>query len=385
VDDTSQKPQTSLSQASPVAERLVSLDMFRGLAIAGMVFIMGAGSTRGPVYPCLSHATWNGCTAADLIFPCFLFIVGMAISISTARLGARGYPDRLLLARALRRAVVLFALGVLISNFPFYDVAALRIPGVLQRIALCYFFALLIALKARAPAQAAVTVLLLAAYWALITLVPVPGYGAGVLEPQGNLAAYVDATLLHGHLLRDGWDPEGLLSTIPALATTLLGVLTGQWLSTSGSRGQKTLGLFAAGAAAIAIGQAMGLWLPMNKSLWTSSFAVFAGGIALLLLGACYWLVDVKGYRRLAAPLVIFGVNPIALYALASLVSRLLDSYGITGSDGAVRPITAVLYERLFASWAGPLNGSLLFGAAYLALWAAPMGWLYRRRILLKI
>lgn len=371
-------------QSNRLSGRLVSLDVFRGLTIAGMIVVNDPGSTEY-VYSSLTHAAWHGWTPADLIFPGFLFIVGVAITLSLGERDLWGGTQRQIYLRTLRRTLSLFILGLLLTNFPFYDLATLRIPGVLQRIALCYCLAVLIFLNTKTRGQVVVTGALLVLYWLLMRLVPVPNYGAGVLEREGNLAAYVDTQVLHGHLLQENWDPEGLLSTLPALATTLLGVLTGHWLKKKRNKNTITCGLLVAGGVTAVIGQVMDHWFPINKNLWTSSYVLFTGGIALLFLGVCYWLVDVKGYRKLFTPFVIFGVNPIAVYVVATLVARLLDLYWVMDADGISRTLKTDLYERLFASWAGPTNGSLLFALTYVGVWLVPMTLLYRHRIFIKI
>lgn len=372
------------ADAPPQSPRLVSLDVFRGLTIVGMIVVNTPGSTEY-VYPSFTHAEWHGWTFADLIFPSFLFIVGVALTLTLAHRRRQGVRPRHILVHTLRRTVVLFVLGLFLSNFPSYDFATLRLPGVLQRIALCYGLATLIALKTNIRGQAVVTVGLLALYWILLTFVPVPGFGAGGVDKEGNLAAYVDVTLLPGHLFHESWDPEGVLSTIPALGTTLLGVLTGYWLQANRSRTTKAYGLLLAGAAGVMLGQAIHLWFPINKNLWTSSYVVFTGGIALLVLSLCYWCIDVKGYRRFTTPCIIFGVNPITVYMLATLGARGLDLAWDTSVDGAPRTCKTILYEHVFASWAGPTAGSLLFALAYVCLWFAPMAFLYRRKIFIKI
>jgi predicted acyltransferase len=377
---------SSLSQpgARPQPERLVSLDVFRGITIASMILVNDPGSWDH-VYPPLTHADWHGWTFTDLIFPCFLFIVGVALTFSLAERKARGEGQRQIYLRTVRRTFLLFTLGLFLTNFPYYTLATLRIPGVLQRIALCYLLAVLIFMTTEVWGQIGVTIALLILYWVLMMLVPVPGYGAGVLEKEGNLAAYVDSMLLHGHLFRETWDPEGLLSTIPAVATTLLGIGAGHWLKAERSKGEKTLGLLAAGGIGVLIGQGMNLWFPINKNLWTSSYVVFTGGMALLFLGGCYWLVDGKRYGRLATPFVVFGVNPIAAYVLATLVAKLLDLYWVVGPDGTPTALKTDIYERGFASWAGPTTGSLFFALTYVGIWLVPMTVLYHKRIFLKI
>ncbi|MCS6806122.1 MAG: DUF5009 domain-containing protein [Blastocatellia bacterium] len=366
------------------AERLVSLDVFRGITIAGMILVNNPGSWSH-VYRPLQHAEWHGWTPTDLIFPFFLFIVGVAITLSLPKRLARGDSRRALFAQIVQRTLILFALGLLLNGFPFYDLSKIRIPGVLQRIALCYFFASLIFMWTKLKGQVMFTVALLILYWLLMTLVPVPGYGAGVLEQEGNLAAYVDYRLLRGHLWKPTWDPEGLLSTIPAIATTLCGVLTGYWLKAARSVSEKTRGLLLAGLAGVLLGQLMDVWFPINKNLWTSSYVVFTAGMALLCLGACVWFVDGLGYRRLVTPFVMYGVNPIIVFVLSGLLGRLMVIYKLTQPDGSSVSFKTYVYEHFFASWAGPMNGSLLFAIAYVIAWLIPLAILYRKKIFIKI
>lgn len=355
------------------------------MTIVGMILVNTPGSIDH-VYPPLMHAAWHGWTCADLIFPFFLFIVGVAITLSLPDPHVVHVHRRSIVMRALRRCLILFSLGLLLYNFPQYHFSTLHIPGVLQRIALCYLFAVLVFLNTTIWGQTAVTVGLLALYWALMTLIPIPSAGAGMLEPDRNLAVYVDTLLLHGHLAYGTWDPEGVLSTVPAVATTLVGILAGHWLRTPGrSIGEKTCGFITTGIVAIMMGQAMDRWFPINKNLWTSSYVVFTGGMALLVFAVCYWLVDGNGYRRVATPFVIFGMNPILVYVLATLGSRLLDLYTVSRPDGTLLTLKTLLYEDYFASWAGPTNGSLLFALAYLIIWLAPMAVLYHKRIFVRI
>jgi predicted acyltransferase len=375
-----------VSPPKPVAkvERMVSLDVFRGLTIAGMILVNNPGSWSH-VYPPLAHAEWHGWTPTDLIFPFFLFIVGVAITLSLEPRLERGDDRAEMLAKIIRRTLILFALGLFLSGFPYYKLSTIRIPGVLQRIALCYCFASLIFLRTKVVGQVVATALLLIAYWLLMTLVPVPGFGAGVLDTEGNLAAYVDNLLLHGHLWKPTWDPEGILSTIPAIATTLLGILTGHWLRSERTLGEKVRGLVPAGVAGVVVGLIMDVWFPINKGLWTSSYVVFTAGMAWLVLGGCYWVVDGKGFKRVFAPFVIFGMNPIIVFVLSGVVARLMTLVRLTGPTGKSVTLKAHLYEQYFASWAGPLNGSLFFAVAYVIAWLIPMTVLYRKRIFIKI
>src|SRR5262249_44496769 len=266
-------------------------------------------------YAPLKHAAWHGLTPTDVIFPCFVFIVGVAIALS------RPTP-----ARVVRRAAIIFALGIVLNGAPYFDWATIRIPGVLQRIAVCYLVAALLFLRTRWRTEAVVMAALLLGYWAALTLVPVPGYGRGDLGPEGNLAAWLDRALLGPHLWKPArvYDPEGILSTIPAIATALLGVLTGQWLLSGRGQRQILAGLVFGGAVATALGALWGLVFPVNKSLWTSSYVLLTGGLALLLLAACYWAIEIRGWRRWTMPFVVLGVNALVLYFLSPLMARAL-------------------------------------------------------------
>ncbi|HJW70476.1 MAG TPA: DUF5009 domain-containing protein, partial [Candidatus Binatia bacterium] len=337
------------------------------------------------VWPPLAHAHWNGWTPADLLFPAFLFIVGVAIAQS---LGFRNHPHasrHALVRRIVLRTLMLLALGLFLNVFPFFDLVDLRIPGVLQRIALCYLLASLAFLGLPVGGQATLTIVLLAAYWLLMTRVPVPGIGPGVLEPGSDLGAWLDRLTMSGHLAHESWDPEGLLSTVPALATTLMGVIAGHWMRGARSATAKTAGLFVSGLAGVALGAWLGRWFPINKNLWTSSFAVFTAGASALLFGIACWVVDVRGHRRRALPFVVFGRNPIALYVLATLVAKLLDTIAVTQGDGTTRPLREVLYRHGFASWAGPTAGSFLFALVFVAAWLLPMAILYRRGVFIRV
>jgi predicted acyltransferase len=372
--------------APPQVERLVSLDAFRGLTIAAMILVNNPGSWSH-IYPPLAHAEWHGWTPTDLIFPFFLFIVGVSITLSFGGQVSKEVNDRKLYLKIIRRTLILFALGLFLNAFPLFNLSTLRIPGVLQRIAVCYFFASLILLKTKVKGQVIAATLLLAVYWLLMKLVPVPGYGAGVLDKDGNLAAYLDNLLMHGHIWRPTWDPEGLLSTLPAIATTLLGILAGHWIKTDRRTVQKVYGLLIGGLAGVAVGEVMNIWFPINKNLWTSSYVVFTAGLALLFLALCYWAIDHLGYKKAAIPFVVFGVNPITIFVLSGIVADLIDliRVGPMRPDGSQSTLKAYVYENFFASWAGPLNGSLLFALAFVALLFVPALVLYRKRIFIKI
>jgi predicted acyltransferase len=289
---------------TPAAHRLQSLDAFRGITIAAMILVNNPGSWEH-VYAPFRHAAWNGCTPTDLIFPFFLFIIGVAITFSFDRRRESGASRRHLYANIARRTVLIFGLGIFLNGFPLFDWSVLRIPGVLQRIALCYGCVALLVLNTGVRGQSLTAVLLLVSYWLAMVWVRVPGKVSGGFEVEANLAAYVDTLVLRGHLLHEGWDPEGILSTLPAVATTLAGVLAGQWIRAAPRASQRVAGLVVAGSIAIGGGLLLDHWCPINKSLWTSSYVLFTAGIACAGLAACYWFIDINGHRRWATPFII--------------------------------------------------------------------------------
>lgn len=366
--------------------RLISLDVFRGITIAGMVLVNNPGSWSYIYWP-LGHADWHGWTPTDLIFPFFLFIVGVAIPLALGPRLEAGANESSLLLKIVRRSVIIFALGMFLSGFPYFDFSEIRIPGVLQRIAVCYLIASLIFLKTMSRSQVLITVGLVIVYWAVMTNSSAPGFPPGDLSKEGSLASYIDRTVFGKHVWAAAkvYDPEGLLSTIPAIATTLFGVLTGSWLRTGKSPYEKVAGLFVLGALCIFIGGAWNLFFPINKPLWTSSYVFFTGGMALQFLALCYWLIDIKRYRFWTKPFVIFGVNAIALFVGSGLMARLLGLIKLEAVDGSEITLKAWLYRNLFASWAAPLNASLLFAIAFLLVWLGLMWLLYRRKIFLKV
>ena len=343
--------------------RLRSLDAFRGLTIAAMVLVNNPG-TWSAVYAPLKHAPWHGLTPTDVIFPFFLFIVGVAIPLAPPSAG-----------RVLRRAAVIFALGIVLNGLPGFDWATLRIPGVLQRIAVCYLVAAVLFLTTGWRTQASVTAALLLLYWGAMTLLPVPGHGRGDLGPEGNLAAWLDRAVLGPHIWRVArvYDPEGILSTVPAIATTLLGVLTGWWAQTQRPPRVIAAGLALAGVIGTTLGAAWGVWFPVNKALWTSSYAVLTAGLALLVFAACYAAIEIRGWRRWATPFVVLGVNALALFFLSTLVARVLTLIHV--GDGTLQ---TWIFERGFAPWASPIDASLAYAVVYLLVWWGAMWLLYR-------
>jgi len=319
-------------------KRLASLDAFRGLAIALMILVNCRGEA-GAVFPFLGHAAWNGWTFADSVFPSFLFIVGVSLVFSFAEREEDPTSNKAIEIRIVRRTVVLFVLGLAVNSFPSFQLSAVRIPGVLQRIAVCYFFASLIVLKFGLRGRILWLIALLASYWLMMRFVPVPGIGAGVLEPGQNFAAWVDSHFLNGYMWSyyDGkWDPEGIVSTIPAIATTLFGVLTGQCLRSSMSERWKVAGMLCAGLILLVAGQTLSHWLPINKNIWTSTFSIFMAGLALVCLTFFYWFIDVAGFSKWTRPFVILGLNPISLYVLPQVLDTMLRSADLAGFSANV-------------------------------------------------
>ncbi|MFQ5636401.1 MAG: acyltransferase family protein [bacterium] len=365
-------------------DRLVSLDAFRGITIAGMILVNNPGSWSH-VYPLLLHAKWHGWTPTDLIFPFFLFIVGVAMAFSLSKHLENPVAKRKIYLKIFRRTVIIYFLGLLLSGFPHFNLSTIRVVGVLPRIAMVYLIASIVTLNTGIKGQAGIAAGLLFLYWGLMKLVPVPGYGAGDLSVAGNLAAFIDNILLQGHMWKETWDPEGLLSTIPAISTTLTGVLTGHLLRSGLDKRDIAGWMFVVGWCAIIVGLFWHIVFPINKSLWTSSYVVFTSGAALQFLGFCYWLIDVKGRKKWAHFAIIYGMNSIAVFVLSGLVARIMLLVKVDAVNGASISFKTWLYQNLFASWAGPLNGSLAFALTNILFWLAMMGILYRKRIFIKI
>ena len=351
-----------------------------------MVLVNNPGGSA--IYPPLEHASWNGWTPTDLIFPFFVFIVGVAIPLAFQRRVAEGGTQRDLYLKVLRRSLLIFFISLIVLHgFPYTleKFSRIRIPGVLQRIAICYFFAAIIFLKTKVRTQAIIAAALLLLYWLVMKTIPAPGYAAGDLSMEGSLASWLDRTLLAGYIYRPVYDPEGLLSTVPAISTCLAGVLTGSWLQTRREPLDKVAGMFGAGALCVMVGYLWDMVFPINKALWTSSYVVFTAGMALQLLALCYWAIDIKGWTRWAKPFVIFGVNALALFVFSGLMARVMSVIKIPRLDGAPGNLQVFLYERLLASWLSPLNASLGYALGYVLLWLGLMTILYRRKIFIKV
>jgi len=390
----------SATMSTPVSRpaRLASLDAFRGFAIAGMVLVNNPGSWQH-VHPPLDHAAWNGCTFTDLIFPFFLFAAGLAMSLS---LGARAHsadrPNRFAVLRGLlRRAAVIFLLGLLLNLIPTFDLSSLRILGVLQRIALTLALAAPVVLWGRWRAALGAIFGLFGVYLALMFLVPVPGadrlVAAGRLQPGLDFGAWLDRAVLGGHLWARArtWDPEGLVGTLPATGSLLLGVLAGWYLAAPAGRIRKSAGLLLAGLGLLGLGAGLDAWfLPLNKNLWTPSYALFTGGWSCLFLAAFHAALDEAparfrdAARRLCLPLTIYGMNALFLFVFSGLVARLIQAIRVGGPGGLMS-----LKERLFLSVAmlpvSPENASLMFALLFnLAMFA--VAWLmWRQKWFVKV
>lgn len=426
-------------------QRLISLDAFRGVTIAGMVLVNNPG-TWSSIYAPLKHAEWHGITPTDYIFPFFLFIVGIAIPMALGKRIAEGITNDVYL-KIVTRAATIFALGLIMSALPFfnftdteipyllkiaaflglsaalfyylwgktkiaaiiagsvfavltilwlagyvfipYDVATMRIPGVLQRIAVSYLIVSILYIHTNWKQQTMIGCGLLLLYWFLMTTIPVPGCEVTTIDDKAcNLAAYLDRLILgEAHIWRSAkvFDPEGILSTIPAIVTTISGVLTGTWLTTKRGDLEKVSGLFFFGVVLVAVGWMWNWIFPFNKALWTSSYTLYTSGLALCFLGFCYWLIDIKGYKRWAKPFIIFGVNALALFVFSGILARLLALIKVTASDGASVSLQKWIFDTIFLSVAAPINASLMFAVGYILFWLFLMWLLYRRRIYIKV
>ncbi len=347
-----------------------------------MVLVNSPGNETA--YTPLDHAAWNGLTPTDLVFPFFVFIVGISLVFSLTRRLEGGEDRTALTAQALRRTLIIFGLGLLLNGFPSYHLDAIRIPGVLQRIALCYFFGALFFIWTNISIQVGAIVALLFGYAWIMTHLQVPGFAVGDLTKEGNFAAYIDRAVFGAHLYRPVYDPEGLLSTLPAIATGLFGNLTGCWLRGPGRPERKVTGCLQAGFVFLLAGWKWGQFFPINKALWTSSYVLVTTGMALLIFGACYWLIEIKGWRRWSKPFEVFGVNAIAAYFLHVFFLKVQNLIHLPQPDGSPGNLRFFITQHLFG-WASPPNASLLYALSYTLLWLAFFWVLYRKRIFVKI
>lgn len=367
--------------------RLMSLDVFRGLTIAAMIIVNNPGDW-GHIYAPLEHAEWNGWTPTDLIFPFFVFILGVSLTLSKRSLQS--------VTGIFKRAAVIFLCGFLLAYYVRFDLSRVRIPGVLVRLALCSLFASLIyrevlkvAEEARLQVVLGIAAVLLLTYWALLTFVPVPGGVAGDLTPSGNLGAWIDRTVIGtAHLWSTSktWDPEGLLSTLPAIATALTGIAAGLVLNGPRSQVEKTAIFIGAGGVSVMAAVVWDQRFPINKNLWTSSYVLLTSGFASIALAVCYWMIDVQGRRRGLHPLVVMGMNPLALFVMSGFMVKTLLWIKVMGPAGKPISLYNWIYMHAFLPlglW-GPKNTSLLFALATLVVLYLPLEIMYRKRIFLR-
>jgi predicted acyltransferase len=354
--------------------RLRSLDAFRGFTIAAMVLVNNPGDW-GNLYPQLEHAKWHGWTFTDTIFPFFLFIGGVSMALSLGRLAAAGVDKPMLLRKLALRAIIIFMIGLLLNFIPNFNISTIRIPGVLQRIALCTLLAAPIVVYCGWRQQLLWIAALLAGYSALMLGVAVPGSGAGVLEPGKDLGAYLDRLLLGKHLWVQSktWDPEGVLSTVPALASQLIGVLCGRWLLHDTPRAERTIWMLLTGLLLLALGSIFdAVLMPINKSLWTPSFCLWMSGWALIGFAAFYWLLDGSSSEKVRAiatrcstPFVIYGMNALFIFALSGLIAKMLGFIKLAQPDGGQISLGKALYAPIKALDLAPVNTSLLYALLF--------------------
>ena len=371
---------THLTAAQTLTQRLLSLDVLRGITIAGMIVVNTPGSWEH-VYPPLRHAEWHGLTPTDLVFPFFLFMVGISITLALGKRVARGVPTASLVSKIVKRAVIIYALGLFLALFPNFDFANLRVVGVLPRIAVVYLACSLLFLSLSWRALASVGAVALVAYWLMLVLIPVPGLGPANLEPGTNLAAWLDRLLVPGRLYQGTWDPEGFLSTLPAIVSGLTGVLTGYWLRTARRAEEKIIGMMVAGVLACVVGYLWHQVFPVNKNLWSSSYVLVSSGLALLTLGTLYWFVDVLQYRRWTPFFVAFGMNAITAYVLHGV---LIAAFHIPLNEVG-ETLRGVSYQALVQLGLGTSLASFVWALLYLLLCFVSIWVMYRRGVVVKI
>jgi len=364
------------------AQRLMALDVMRGLTIALMIMVNTPGSWSY-VYPPLLHSKWNGCTPTDLVFPFFLFIVGVSMWFSFKKFD-QGITKKSLY-KVLKRFVIMFLLGVFLNGFPDFDFENLRYLGVLQRIAIAYLFGALLCMQFNYKQLLVIFGGILIGYWGLLFF----GSANGPYELSSNFVLKVDLLLFGENHLYNGFgipfDPEGLLSSIPSVGTLLLGYFSGRLIELSGNTILAIKKLVQFGAITVFLGYVWGFLFPINKALWTSTYVLYTGGLAMVFLGLLLWIIDVKGFKKWAKPFIHFGTNPLAIYMFSGIYVSLILLINITNSKGISVSGYDYLYADVFVPIAGNMNGSLLFAVAHIVFFWLITYVLYKKKIFIKI
>ncbi len=378
--------------------RFSSLDIFRGATVALMILVNNPGSW-GNIYPQLAHAAWNGWTFTDFIFPFFLWIVGVSMTFSFAVRRTKGDNNKDLLLSVLRRSAIIFGLGLFLSGFPFgllwghhFTIDTVRIPGVLQRIAICYLIASFMYLYLGTRAQIIAIGALFISYCLMMFYIPIPEFGAGLFEQGKNFAAYIDSILLTGHMwsATKTWDPEGIISTIPAIATTLFGALAGDYLRTSEhTKTEKSVWLFTFGSGFLLLGAIFDMWMPINKSLWTVSYTIFMTGWAMCIFGIFYFLIDAKGIKKWAHPFTVYGMNAIFVFVLSGVAARTMGLWklNVRLSDETYADVSikTILTQNLFDPYFSPLNASLMHAIVWVSVMYLVVWVMYKKKWFVKV
>ena len=395
-------------------ERLLSLDVFRGLTVAGMLLVNNPG-TWDAIYPPFEHAPWHGWTPTDLIFPFFLFIVGITTHLSLTERGLRGDDDAMLMRQIVRRAALIYLFGFAMALFPFFTWNAIRghpdasildrivdrlqhvrIMGVLARIAVAYLVGALLAFRAPTRRVIVTLVVVLYAYWFALVLLPVPGTGAvtgipivGEIDvPALTLQGWLDRLVFGRNHIWGGsvtYDPEGILSSLGAIASVLCGVLAGRWIATERALSERLVGLFGAGALAAVAGLMWDWSLPINKNLWTSSYVLFTAGMGAMTLATCMWVIEVLNVRWWTKPFLIFGMNPIVAFVGSGVMARCIYTVFTAPYHGRRVPVQSIIFQSAFASWLPPRDASLLFALVFVLLWLGILSVLHRKQWFLKL
>lgn len=360
-------------------KRLLSLDAFRGFTIAAMILVNNPGSWSN-IYAPLEHAAWNGLTPTDLIFPFFLFIVGISIALSYSKVIESSTPLRSVYKKLIFRAIKIFMVGLFLNMIPDFDLSNIRYAGVLQRIAVVFLVCGFLFLKTNWRTQLITGITILISYWLAMRFVPTPGYADAHLEPGMNLAAWVDQQLLPGKLWNQTWDPEGVLSTFPALVTAILGMLTGRFLLSSKTWEEKVNYLFVGGFILTIIGIVWGWDFPINKNIWSSSFVLVTAGLALLTLSTLIFLIDVLRYHSWAKMGIIFGSNAIAIYVLSNLLGIVF--YGLNVGESSLSGHFLTLLDTIGAT---PEFASMMCALVFVAINFVPAYILHQKRVFIKL